>query len=63
MVEIYGLGGLIVLALAIWAIVSIVGSNASPGAKVLWILFVLVLPILGFIVWLFAGPKGAPRRA
>lgn len=63
MVEIYGIGGFIVLVLSIWAIVSIVNSNASSGAKVLWVLFVLVLPLLGFIVWLIAGPKSATRRA
>jgi hypothetical protein len=49
------------LVLNIWAIVSIVTSNAGTGAKVLWVLFVLVLPILGFIVWLFAGPRSAAR--
>ncbi|MGP6087392.1 PLD nuclease N-terminal domain-containing protein [Antarctobacter jejuensis] len=55
--EIAGLGGLIVLGLSIWAIVNIVGSGASTGAKVLWTLFVILLPILGFIVWLIAGPR------
>ena len=57
MVEIYGIGGLIVLALSIWAIVNVVGSGASNGSKVLWVLFILVLPLLGFIVWLIAGPR------
>ena len=61
MLEITGLGGLIVLALTIWAIVSTIGSNASTGRKVLWCLFVLVLPVLGFFVWLFFGPR-AERR-
>ena len=56
-IEITGLGGLIILILDIWAIVSIVGSGASTGAKVLWVLAVLVLPILGFIAWLIAGPR------
>lgn len=60
--EYAGIGGILVLALNIWAIVSIFGSTASTGAKVLWILGVLVLPILGFIVWLVAGPR-ASRRA
>ncbi|WP_094022915.1 PLD nuclease N-terminal domain-containing protein [Maliponia aquimaris] len=55
--EVAGLGGLIVLALSIWAIVNIIGSGASTGAKVLWTLFVLFLPIIGFIVWLIAGPR------
>jgi hypothetical protein len=56
--EYAGIGGLIVLALNIWAIISIVSSGASTGSKVLWSLLVLVLPILGFIIWLVAGPKG-----
>lgn len=63
MVEIYGIGGFIVLALNIWAIVSIVGSNASTGGKVLWTLLILILPILGFIIWLIAGPRSKGRMA
>lgn len=57
MLEYSGIGGLIILALDIWAIVSIIGSRASTGSKVLWTLLVLVLPILGFIIWLVAGPR------
>ena len=49
--------GLIVLALDIWAIVNIVGSTASTGAKILWTLLILILPIVGFIIWFFAGPR------
>ena len=56
--EYAGLGGLIVLALNIWAIISILGSAASTGSKVLWTLLVLVLPVLGVIIWFIAGPKG-----
>lgn len=55
--EIGGIFGLIVLALDIWAIVNVLGSSASTGAKVLWILFVLLLPVVGLIVWLVAGPR------
>ncbi|MEQ9695925.1 PLDc N-terminal domain-containing protein [Shimia sp. SDUM112013] len=57
MLEVSGLGGLIILALDIWAIVSIVGSAASTGKKVLWTLLVLLLPVVGFIIWLIAGPR------
>lgn len=57
--EYAGLGGIIVLALNIWAIISIFGSSASTGSKVLWTLLVLVLPVIGFIIWLIAGPRGA----
>lgn len=59
MLEVSGIGGLIVLALDIWAIVSIVGSRASTGSKVLWTLLVILLPILGFIIWLVAGPRSS----
>jgi hypothetical protein len=62
MLELSGLGGLIILALDIWAIVSIIGSNASTGRKVLWTLLVVILPVLGFLIWLIAGPRSAPRR-
>ncbi|MEQ9054033.1 MAG: PLD nuclease N-terminal domain-containing protein [Roseovarius confluentis] len=52
-------GGLIVLVLDIWALVNIIGSSASTGKKVLWSLLVIVLPIIGFIIWLIAGPRSA----
>ena len=57
--EFAGLGGLIILALDIWAIISILTSSTTTGKKVLWTLLVLVLPVLGFIIWLLAGPRGS----
>jgi hypothetical protein len=57
-IEVGGLFGLLVLIANIWAIVKTVQSGASTGAKVLWILLILILPVLGFIIWLVAGPKG-----
>ncbi|MEX5728213.1 putative membrane protein [Rhodovulum iodosum] len=59
MMEITGLGGLIVLVLDIWAIVAVLGSSVSTGRKVLWVLLVVLLPIVGFIIWLLAGPRAA----
>lgn len=56
--EVGGLFGLIILALDIWAIVNVVQSDASTGSKVLWILLILVLPLVGLIIWLIAGPRG-----
>lgn len=61
--EYAGFGGFIVLVLNIWAIISIIGSGASTGAKVLWTLLVLVLPVLGFIIWLIAGPRSGKTLA
>jgi hypothetical protein len=55
--------GIIVLILNIWAIVHIIGSTASTGAKVLWVLLILFLPVVGFIIWLIAGPRSRPAAA
>jgi Phospholipase_D-nuclease N-terminal len=52
-----GLGGLIVLVADIWAIVNIFQSSADTGKKVLWTVLVIILPVLGFILWFFLGPK------
>ncbi|MCC5967709.1 MAG: PLDc_N domain-containing protein [Natronohydrobacter sp.] len=52
-----GVIGILHLALVIWAAVSILGSGASQGQKVLWILLVLVFPVIGLIIWILAGPK------
>jgi hypothetical protein len=52
-----GLWGLLVLIADIWAIINIVQSSADSGKKVLWVVLVLVLPVLGFILWWFLGPR------
>ncbi len=61
MLEVGGILGLISLALSLWALVSIISSNADTMAKVLWCLLVLILPVIGFIIWFFAGPRSAQR--
>jgi succinate dehydrogenase/fumarate reductase cytochrome b subunit len=57
-----GLWGILVLVADIWAIINIVQSAASTSRKVLWTLLVIVLPVIGFIIWLFAGPRTARAR-
>lgn len=57
-IEVGGLFGLLVLIADIYALVKIVQSGASTGSKVLWILLIVLLPVLGFIIWLFFGPRG-----
>jgi hypothetical protein len=52
-----GLWGLLVLIADVWAIVNIVQSGADTGKKVLWVVLVIVLPVLGFLLWLFLGPR------
>jgi hypothetical protein len=52
-----GLFGLIVLIADVWAIVNVFQSGADTGKKVLWTVLVIILPVLGFILWYFLGPK------
>lgn len=56
-IEISGIFGFLVLIADIWAIVSTFQSDASTGKKVFWIVIILILPVIGFLFWLFAGPK------
>ncbi|MCP5370906.1 MAG: PLDc N-terminal domain-containing protein [Hyphomicrobiales bacterium] len=55
--EVTGLFSLLILIADVYAIVKTVGSSASTGSKVLWIVVILVLPILGVLLWLMFGPK------
>jgi hypothetical protein len=52
-----GLVGLIVLVADVWAIINIFQSSADTGNKVLWTVLVILLPVLGFILWYFLGPR------
>ena len=54
----YTLGGIVVLALDIWAVINIFQSSADNGKKVLWTLLVVLFPIIGLIIWALAGPRG-----
>lgn len=54
-IEVGGLLGLIILILDIWAIVKVVESGKSTGMKVFWIVFILVLPVVGLIIWFLVG--------
>lgn len=63
MVEVGGLFGLILLIGVVYAIVKTVGSSASTGSKVLWILALLLLPLIGLILWFFLGPKASRSLA
>lgn len=59
-IEVGGILGLFILIADIWAIVKTFESPTSTGTKVLWIVLILLLPILGLIIWLIAGPR--PRK-
>ena len=57
MLEYGGIIGMLVLIADVWAIINVMGSGASTGSKVIWTVLILVLPVLGLIIWLFAGPR------
>ncbi len=52
---------LLVLAADVWAIINILQSDVKTVNKVVWTILVIVLPILGLIIWYFAGPRPAAR--
>lgn len=56
-IEIGGLLGILVLIADVWAIANVLGSNASLPARIVWSLLIVLLPVLGLIAWLVAGPR------
>lgn len=55
--EVGGILGLIILILDVWAVIKTIGSGASTGSKVLWVVVIVLLPVLGLILWFLFGPK------
>ncbi|SES77690.1 PLD nuclease N-terminal domain-containing protein [Paracoccus homiensis] len=49
--------GVIIFVLDVWAIASVINTKETTGTKVLWIALIAILPVLGLIIWYFAGPK------
>lgn len=49
--------GLLHLIVVVFVTISVVGSRATTLAKTLWVLGVFFFPVIGFIVWLLAGPR------
>jgi hypothetical protein len=55
--EVGGIFGLLILIADVWAILNIFQSSAGTVKKAIWIVLVLLLPLLGVIIWYFAGPR------
>lgn len=52
--------GIVIFIADVWAIINIFQSHgASTGAKLLWTLLILFLPVIGLIIWWFAGPRAS----
>jgi hypothetical protein len=62
-IRVGGFFGVLVLIADVWAIINVFGSSALMGAKVVWTVLILLLPVLGFIIWLVAGPRTAKTSA
>jgi hypothetical protein len=58
--DLTGIGGLIILIADIYAIVMILQSSADSIEKLIWSLVVFFLPVIGLIIWYFAGPGKKP---
>lgn len=50
------------VVLWVYAVIQILDSDASTGRKILWIVVVALLPVLGLIIWFFAGPGSPGKR-
>lgn len=60
--EALGLAALLVIAIDVWAIVSIAGAIVPFRIKLMWASVVLLVPVGGFIAWMVAGPHQADYR-
>jgi hypothetical protein len=58
--DLTGIGSLIVLIADIYAIVMILQSPANSIEKLIWSLVVFFLPLIGLVIWYFAGPGKKP---
>lgn len=58
--DLTGIGGLLILIADIYAIVMILQSSAKGIEKLIWALVVFFLPLIGLIIWFFAGPGKKP---
>lgn len=58
--DLTGIGSLVILVVDIYAIVMILQSSAKGIEKLIWSLVVFILPLIGLVVWYFAGPGKKP---
>ena len=55
----YGIVGLIIFALDIYALYRILTSRMDPGMKLLWVVVVLLMPVVGLILYFLIAEKRA----
>ena len=57
-IEIVGLGSLIWLIILVWAIIKTVQARVGVFVRFVWIVVLILFPVVGFLFWIFLGPKG-----
>lgn len=57
MIQYLGLWILIALSCNMWALLSVLQSNATWRARLFWVAPLLCLPGIGFIAWYLLGPR------
>ncbi|MFF4950883.1 PLD nuclease N-terminal domain-containing protein [Streptomyces chattanoogensis] len=57
-----GAAGLGVLALFFGTLLGIVRSDLTGGMKLVWLVFALMAPVLGCLLWFLVGRRNAQRR-
>lgn len=45
------------LIIVAYVLLDILGSGATPLAKIGWPSFILALPVVGVVVWMMIGPR------
>ncbi len=50
--------GIIIFVIDIWAILNVWQSSSAVLSKLLWTIGIIIFPVVGVIVWYFAGPRG-----
>ena len=48
---------IIAFVCALYAILQVVTSSETTVNKTVWTLLIIVLPVIGFIIWIVAGPR------
>ncbi|MDC0769490.1 PLD nuclease N-terminal domain-containing protein [Streptomyces sp. HD] len=51
-----------VLAMYFGTLLSIVRSDLTGGMKLVWVVFALMAPVLGSLLWYLVGRRDAQRR-
>ncbi len=57
MIQYLGLWVLLALTLNMWALISVLRSDAGLTARAIWAVLLLLLPGIGFFAWYLLGPR------